>query len=259
MPRSFDEPLRRAAVTAFGGLGIFAAPAEPAARTADAGGQLEACVEFDGGARGRLRLRIDAAALRELATVRAGGEADPCTREELLRELATAACSQVLHDLSSPLQEFELAPAVVADGEASAVRADAPGSAVIRLALVGGLAELRLELEDAAALETRRGDPRVASDLEVDVRDAAGEERRGTLVDLGLGGARLRVAAPFAAGSACFVTIWIGGRERGIPLPVQARVLRADPHGMAVGFTEVPAAARRCLEQIVVAGAGAPV
>lgn len=87
--------------------------------------------------------------------------------------------------------------------------------------------------------EDQRRFARVLSRLSVDLRTVDGIEVVGELDNLSMRGIFLRTDAQIAPGTACAVTLHLGGRGSGLALEAHGEIAHAAPDGVGIRFDEV--------------------
>lgn len=92
---------------------------------------------------------------------------------------------------------------------------------------------------------------RVPSGMEVDLRFYDGSEVVGLLDNISMRGLFLPSDHEVAVGSACDVTIYLGGRDSGLSLDVKGEVARCADGGIGIRFDEISYEAFQHLQKIV--------
>ena len=97
---------------------------------------------------------------------------------------------------------------------------------------------------------------RVPSGMEVDLQFYDGSEIAGLLDNISMRGLFVPTDRRMPEGSACEVTIYLGGRDHGIALDVKGEVTRCTDDGIGVRFDEISYQAFQHLQQIVLFSSG---
>lgn len=99
---------------------------------------------------------------------------------------------------------------------------------------------------------------RVPSGMEVDLRFYDGTEVTGLLDNISMRGLFLPTEHRVPVGSACDVTVHLGGRGSGLSLDVKGEVARCDAEGLGIRFDEISYGAFQHLQKLVLFSSGDP-
>ncbi len=91
-------------------------------------------------------------------------------------------------------------------------------------------------------IKNQRDFTRVNLSVEADFEATSGEPRELTpciVQDLSLKGAFISGDSSLSAKSRCRLTLWLGGREAGTAVHVEAKVIRSLSDGMALEFVQI--------------------
>ena len=97
---------------------------------------------------------------------------------------------------------------------------------------------------------------RVPSGMEVDLLFYDGTEIAGLLDNISMRGLFLPTEHRVPEGSACEVTIYLGGRVSGLSLDVKGEVARCTDDGLGVRFDEISYGAFQHLQKLVLFSSG---
>ena len=109
-------------------------------------------------------------------------------------------------------------------------------------------------MSDSNNRESTRG----PSGMEVDLRFYDGTEISGLLNNISLRGLFMPTDRSVPVGSACDVTVHLGGRDRGLALEIKGEVARCEEGGVGIRFDEITYEAFQHLQKIVFFGSSDP-